>query len=417
MVNDRYIMAPTPIPRWDIPKLNMADALFLFGAGREKRLYAVPPYTTVVPLEFEDYRFEVESFEGKRCARCGATDTFLDETRAADGGATLHLLRHRLLQTLQLRPGGATDGHERNAPAQRAGPDQDLRPRLPDCLELTGPRGRDQLLPPAAPSSPAPTSTSRSTRARSSASSARAARARAPCCSASSGHDADRRRRLPDDLRRRATRASGTPTCASGACCATSSWAWSTRTRATAWTSWSRPAATSPSGCWPSTGATSAQIRDRASDYLARTEVPLDRMDHLPAYFSGGMQQRVQIAKALANSPALVLLDELTTGLDVSVQAGVLDLVRDIQREYGLSAIVVSHDLGVIRLLADRTMVMKNGRVVEQGLTDQILEDPQHPYTQLLVSSAARRLTCKTTASSSCERLGKQITLHILDGS
>jgi alpha-D-ribose 1-methylphosphonate 5-phosphate C-P lyase len=85
MVNDRYIMAPSPIPRWDIPKLNMADALFLFCAGREKRLYAIPPYTKVVPLEFEDYRFEVESFAGKQCERCGATDSFLDETLDADG--------------------------------------------------------------------------------------------------------------------------------------------------------------------------------------------------------------------------------------------------------------------------------------------------------------------------------------------
>lgn len=131
------------------------------------------------------------------------------------------------------------------------------------------------------------------------------------------------------------------------------------------------------------------KIRAKASDYLARTEVPLDRLDHFPAYFSGGMQQRVQIAKALANSPSLVLLDELTTGLDISVQAGVLDLVRDIQHRDGLSVIVVSHDLSVIRLLADRTIVMKMGRVVEQGITDQVLEDPQHPYTQLLVSSAA----------------------------
>ncbi|MPZ99175.1 MAG: ATP-binding cassette domain-containing protein [Dehalococcoidia bacterium] len=129
-------------------------------------------------------------------------------------------------------------------------------------------------------------------------------------------------------------------------------------------------------------------IREKASDYLQRTEVPLPRMDDFPAFFSGGMQQRVQIAKALANSPQLVLLDELTTGLDVSVQAGVLDLVRDIQRDYGLTAVIVSHDLGVIRLLADRTLVMKQGRVVESGLTDQILEDPQHPYTQLLVNCA-----------------------------
>lgn len=128
-------------------------------------------------------------------------------------------------------------------------------------------------------------------------------------------------------------------------------------------------------------------IRARASDLLERTELSLDRMDDMPAQFSGGMQQRVQIAKALANEPRLLLLDEMTTGLDLSVQAGVIDLVRDIQQQSGLAMIVVSHDLSVIRLLAGRTLVMRQGRVVEAGLTDQILEDPQHPYSQLLVSS------------------------------
>ncbi len=129
-------------------------------------------------------------------------------------------------------------------------------------------------------------------------------------------------------------------------------------------------------------------IRERASALLGRMEVPASRMDDLPAFFSGGMQQRVQIAKALANGPTLLLLDELTTGLDVSVQAGVLDLIREIQAASGIAMIIVSHDLGVIRLLAERTIVMKHGRIAEAGLTDQILEDPQHPYTQLLVSSA-----------------------------
>lgn len=130
-----------------------------------------------------------------------------------------------------------------------------------------------------------------------------------------------------------------------------------------------------------------ADIRARAGTLLTRMEVPLARMDDLPAFFSGGMQQRVQIAKALANNPALLLLDEMTSGLDVSVQAGVLDLVREIQQRSGVAMLVVSHDLGVIRLLTERTVVMKQGRIVEAGLTDQILEDPQHPYTQLLVSS------------------------------
>ncbi|HVP17675.1 MAG TPA: ATP-binding cassette domain-containing protein [Spirochaetia bacterium] len=130
-----------------------------------------------------------------------------------------------------------------------------------------------------------------------------------------------------------------------------------------------------------------ARIRERATGLLARTEIPAAFVDRLPRTLSGGMQQRIQIAKALANNPPLVLLDEVTSGLDVSVQARVLDLVRELQRELGMSMIVVSHDMGVIRLLADRTVVMKDGGIVEQGLTDQILEDPQHPYTQLLVHS------------------------------
>ncbi|WP_248930965.1 ATP-binding cassette domain-containing protein [Paenibacillus hamazuiensis] len=128
-------------------------------------------------------------------------------------------------------------------------------------------------------------------------------------------------------------------------------------------------------------------IRKRAAELLDRVEIPVSRMDEPPRQFSGGMQQRVQISKALANNPPLLLLDEVTTGLDLSVQAKVIDLIRDIQRELQVAMIVVSHDLGVIRMLADRTMVMKNGRIVEHGLTDQILEDPQHPYTQLLVHS------------------------------
>ncbi|MCA9895216.1 MAG: ATP-binding cassette domain-containing protein [Anaerolineae bacterium] len=126
-------------------------------------------------------------------------------------------------------------------------------------------------------------------------------------------------------------------------------------------------------------------LRSKSNDSLLASEFPLDRVDDPPSVLSGGMQQRVQLAKAIALQPELLLLDEPTTGLDVSIQATVLDTLKRIQRLRTITMILVSHDLGVIRTLADRVMVMRNGRVVEQGLTDQILEDPQDPYTQQLV--------------------------------
>lgn len=87
LVHHRHIMSPSPIPKWDLPRLHMSENLSLFGAGREKRIYAVPPYTSVVPLAFEDYPFVVESFTGKRCALCGSEDSFLVATPDAAGGA------------------------------------------------------------------------------------------------------------------------------------------------------------------------------------------------------------------------------------------------------------------------------------------------------------------------------------------
>lgn len=126
---------------------------------------------------------------------------------------------------------------------------------------------------------------------------------------------------------------------------------------------------------------------DTGTKLLENVQIPLFRMKDQPKNFSGGMQQRVQIAKALSNNPPILFLDEVTTGLDLSVQANVLDLIKRIQRDLRISMIVVSHDLAVIRMLADRTMVMLNGEVIEVGLTDQILEDPQHAYTQQLVYS------------------------------
>ncbi|MEF3048995.1 phosphonate C-P lyase system protein PhnK [Pseudotabrizicola sp. L79] len=128
-------------------------------------------------------------------------------------------------------------------------------------------------------------------------------------------------------------------------------------------------------------------IRSMATDWMGRVEISADRIDDRPSAFSGGMQQRLQLARNLVTAPRLVLMDEPTGGLDVSVQARLLDLLRGLVRDLGLSVIIVTHDLAVVRLLADRLMVMKSGRVVEQGLTDQVLDDPQHAYTQLLVSS------------------------------
>ena len=123
-------------------------------------------------------------------------------------------------------------------------------------------------------------------------------------------------------------------------------------------------------------------MRARGEELLARVNIPLSREAEPPRNFSGGMQQRVQIAKALSNNPPILLLDEVTTGLDLSVQAAVLDLIQQIRRDFNVSMLVVSRDLGVIRMLADRTLVMLDGRVIESGLTDQILEDPQRAYTQ-----------------------------------
>jgi putative phosphonate transport system ATP-binding protein len=128
-------------------------------------------------------------------------------------------------------------------------------------------------------------------------------------------------------------------------------------------------------------------IREAALDWLARVEIDPARIDDRPSQFSGGMQQRLQIARVLVSGPRLVYMDEPTGGLDVSVQARLLDLLRALVRDLGLAAVIVTHDLAVARLLTDRLMVMRNGRVVEEGLTDQVLDDPQHAYTQLLTAS------------------------------
>jgi len=129
------------------------------------------------------------------------------------------------------------------------------------------------------------------------------------------------------------------------------------------------------------------KLRVQAAEWLERVEIDPQRIDDTPLTFSGGMRQRLQIARNLITLPRLMFLDEPTSGLDVSVQARLLDLLRHLTRQLGLAAVLVTHDLAVARLLGHRMIVMQKGRVVEAGLTDQVLDDPAHPYSQLLVSS------------------------------
>ena len=142
-------------------------------------------------------------------------------------------------------------------------------------------------------------------------------------------------------------------------------------------------------------------IRATAIDWLGRVEIAADRIDDQPRAFSGGMRQRLQIARNLVTHPRLVFMDEPTGGLDVSVQARLLDLLRGLVTDLGLSAIIVTHDLAVARLLSHRMMVMKDGRVIEAGLTDRVLDDPRAPYTQLarlLDSAGLDHVRCSSSS-------------------
>ncbi|MDV3129748.1 ATP-binding cassette domain-containing protein [Mycobacterium sp. 21AC1] len=130
-----------------------------------------------------------------------------------------------------------------------------------------------------------------------------------------------------------------------------------------------------------------ADIRSRTAELLEELGLRAERHTDALHTFSGGMQQRVQLARALVDPPQLLLLDEPTTGLDPSVQADLLDVLQRVTQTLDSATVVVTHDLAAVRILASRILVLHHGRIVEHGVTEQILEDPQHPYTQLLVSS------------------------------
>ncbi|MFF8954366.1 ABC transporter ATP-binding protein [Streptomyces sp. NPDC014894] len=132
--------------------------------------------------------------------------------------------------------------------------------------------------------------------------------------------------------------------------------------------------------------------RKRAVEMLDRVGIPQPdkRVDSYPHEFSGGMRQRAMIAMALVNNPELLIADEPTTALDVTVQAQILDLIRDLQKEFGSAVIVITHDLGVVAELADDILVMYGGRCVERGPAEQVFYKPQHPYTWGLLGSMPR---------------------------
>jgi peptide/nickel transport system ATP-binding protein/oligopeptide transport system ATP-binding protein len=138
--------------------------------------------------------------------------------------------------------------------------------------------------------------------------------------------------------------------------------------------------------------ASKAELKERAIEALRRVRIPSPerRFSEYPHQLSGGMRQRVMIAMALVCKPRLLIADEPTTALDVTVQAQILDLLRDLQAETGMSVILITHDLGVVAEMADEVAVMYAGRVVERGTAKDIFEDPQHPYTIGLLGSIPR---------------------------
>ncbi len=423
LVGGRYVMATSPIPRWDVRRLHQSQHLSLFGAGREKKIYAVPPHTDVRPLAFDDVPFEVEYPPGASCKLCGSDDVYLVEAGPTGGyacsdtewcarvrTADADLTAHRERAPLHLLPdptrraaaGGAgtvTAPRTERRPATADAPEWALRV---DGLGKVHGRGGSAAVPGTGPehgTAVSPTTgavvaawdvsfdvapgealgligesgSGKSTVLGCVIGDLPATAGQVRLAGVDSGDtdvlrlpDADRRRLRIDAMavvHQDPAMGLDLGVTAGGNI--------AERLTAAGWRGYH-------------------DIRRRAADLLDRVEVPLSRMDDPVRTFSGGMRQRVQIAKALATEPPVLLLDEPTTGLDASVAAGVLDLLRGLLAERDMAAVVVSHDFAVIEALTDRTLVMQLGRVVERGLTDQLFHDPHHPYTQRLVAAARR---------------------------
>ncbi|GAA1885214.1 alpha-D-ribose 1-methylphosphonate 5-phosphate C-P-lyase PhnJ [Streptantibioticus ferralitis] len=425
LVGGRYVMATSPVPRWDVPRLHMSEHLNLYGAGREKRIYAIPPHTAVEPLTFDDVPFEVEHIPDGTCAYCGSDDTFLVEAsggqyvcsdsdwcgRAADGDVDRAAHRERVPLAWLPDPRrrvAATARDTAEAPRPAAG----VRPtaaadgpewalRVDGIGKVHGPGGA-AAVPGTGPEhataiSPA---TGAVVAAWDVSFDVAPGEALGLIGESGSGKSTVLRCVIGDETATAGSvRLSGVDGGRTDVLALDPSARRGLRVDTMA-VVYQDPAAgldlNVTAGGNIAERLTAAgwrgyhAIRRRVAELLDRVEVPLSRMDDAVGTFSGGMRQRVQIAKALATEPPVLLLDEPTTGLDASVAAGVLDLLRGLLIERNVAAVVVSHDFAVIEALTERSVVMQLGRVIESGLTDQLFRDPHHPYTQRLVAAARR---------------------------
>jgi alpha-D-ribose 1-methylphosphonate 5-phosphate C-P lyase len=337
-VAGRYIMDPSPIPKFDNPKLDDCPALQLFGAGREKRIYAIPPHT-------RDRLVSRRGGDG-RCRR-----------------AAVRLLGHRLLREA---PGRQAEGRRRMSAALLvAGGICKRYGAIQACRDISFEIEEGEALAIVGESGSGKTTLLN-------------------LIAGLTAPDAGEvRYRLRDGAVRDLPSLS------------------EAERRALMRTDWGFVHQDAAQGLRMNVSAGGnigerlmalgdrhyGRIRAAAARWLERVEIPLDRLDDAPWTYSGGMRQRLQIARNLVTSPRLVFMDEPTGGLDVSVQARLLDLIRGLIAEMGLAVVLVTHDLAVARLLSNRILVMKGGEVIESGLTDRVLDDPQTPYAQLLVSS------------------------------